>query len=459
MPTLQRRRLLFGGRPFSPAQLPGLALWLRADAGVMKGTSARQYTKTSSQAHTSDDFAGHEIGNADKTIGIWVRRDSTADLQTCVGKALGTGNQREYRCTYRTSGSQWQWICFSDGGNVNFATAAIASSGTGVWELLLLEHDAANDVIRISVNAGTPVATAFATGVFTGTAGFAIGADAKTAANFMNGRIGSCGKWSRILSAADKTEFYNGGRALSWADLSVGLQTGAEFYYNNDEQSGNAADSSGAGLTLTASASAPTVAVGSNFSPAANTDPVMIWRDVFSPLSRRIEQGLTANRPLLNTAAQNGLPVINCDGVDDYLTGLLGATIAQPWTILAACQSASGTAALLDGGTPAEFLLRRNGANWDFYAGANIAGPAHDTNFHQFTMVGNGASGRFRVDRVEFTGNVGADSLTGLTTGARSDGTNVTATKAGEIIACSGALSDRNLALAEAYLKQRWGTP
>lgn len=54
MTTLQRRRLLLGSRPFSPTQLPGLALWNKGDAitGLSDGDPVASWLDSSGNGRT-----------------------------------------------------------------------------------------------------------------------------------------------------------------------------------------------------------------------------------------------------------------------------------------------------------------------------------------------------------------------------------------------------------------------
>jgi len=78
------------------------------------------------------------------------------------------------------------------------------------------------------------------------------------------GRWGRIGFWSnKLLSSGDMTALHNSGKGLYCAELSgtAGLATGLGAYWNGNEESGNAADDSGAGITMTAYGS-PTAAAG-----------------------------------------------------------------------------------------------------------------------------------------------------------------------------------------------------
>ncbi len=86
-------------------------------------------------------------------------------------------------------------------------------------------HDPVADLIYISVNNETPISTAWANGVNTvsvATVPFTIGAGDITDARKWDGLIGSVGFWKRVLTAGERTEFYNSGNGVAYAAISGG---------------------------------------------------------------------------------------------------------------------------------------------------------------------------------------------------------------------------------------------
>lgn len=224
---------------------------LRFDALAPGPGPAAKFTRANNERLTIADNADVSTGDVDFTIAIWVKLDALTDAQTCVGKALTTGNQREYRCTYRATPNNWQWIVFTDGGGANLSSAVTSEGpGLGRWRLLFLEHDAANDTLSIRMDLGVPTVTAYAGGVFDGTASFALGADTAASANSLDGAIASCGFWKRTLTASEQSELWNGGLGLRHAQLSTPMKVSLVAWWDLDEESGNRADAQGSN-TLT----------------------------------------------------------------------------------------------------------------------------------------------------------------------------------------------------------------
>ena len=100
-----------------------------------------------------------------------------------------------------------------------FTVSAGVASGSipsqGVWYLLIASYDPATDTASVSVDAGTP---ATASGGPNGTpADFIIG---NRTGNIdpMQGLIDEAAIWSRVLTAQERTDLYNGGVGLFYLD-------------------------------------------------------------------------------------------------------------------------------------------------------------------------------------------------------------------------------------------------
>jgi len=198
---------------------------------------------------------------------------------------------------------------------------------------------------------------------------------------------------------------------------------------------------------------------------SANNDPVGGWQDQ-SGNGNHVIQATAGKRPLLKTAAQNGLPTITFDGVDDFLQKLYGAALSQPLSIFLAINDRSSAAAntyLFDDATGSLFGLHYTSAGTLLIpaSGTNNLQYAETlpTGFTVYTWLASGASSVFRRDRVQKTaGNGGANTQTGLSLATAFNGTQAGLIDLGEVL-IYGADETANFAAIENYLKTRWGTP
>lgn len=87
--------------------------------------------------------------------------------------------------------------------------------------------------------------------------------------------------------------------------------------------------------------------------PATDTDTVRQLND-HSGNARNVTQGTSAKRPTYRTAVQNGLPVIEFDGVDDFLASAVSSRFTDSVTVFVVLKITGGT------GERFGFNVRRN---------------------------------------------------------------------------------------------------
>ena len=136
----------------------------------------------------------------------------------------------------------------------------------------------------------------------------------KSSTNLGDGSAGSLAKTIRDY-------LYNSGSGRIYSSLSSQQKTdwGLVSWWDLNESTGTRKDSHGSN-NLTASASSPTVANGIVSGRATYTgDVISQWSDL-SGNNRHVTQSTASQKPTLQLAAQNGLPGVLSDGVDDFLT-------------------------------------------------------------------------------------------------------------------------------------------
>lgn len=144
--------------------------------------------------------------NADFTIGAWVYLTNKTTNYTILSKWTEQGNQREYRLRYNQSADRFEFSVSNNGTAVVTVTAnAFGAPTAATWYYIAVWHNAAADVIGISVN-GTSNTTAHTTGVFGGTGTFNVASyvnGSGTHTELLVGRVDELAFWTRVLSASD----------------------------------------------------------------------------------------------------------------------------------------------------------------------------------------------------------------------------------------------------------------
>jgi len=241
---LRKRSPIVSKHGFSPRELRGLDLWLRADLDVSTG-GARQFTATNSENFEIADNASLSTGDVDFTFAGWVYIDNQASNRNIFAKYDTTGENREHRLHFLTSGN-FTFSVSSSGTSAALTDVEATSLGvpaTGQWYFIVCEHDSANDTISIQVNNGTVNTSAHSAGVFDGAAAFHFGS--RVAGEYFWGRLARFGFWKRTLTTVERTELYNSGRSLFYNDLPADLLTSLVSYWDLNEPSGDAIDSHG----------------------------------------------------------------------------------------------------------------------------------------------------------------------------------------------------------------------
>lgn len=169
------------------------------------------------------DTADLSMGDIDFTIAFWAYLETKPGFATLVGKDDFGVPTREYFVIYNPSADRLQFYVSPDGSGFSVVTAdALGSPSTATWYFVVAWHDATANTINIQVNDGTVNSAAHSTGVFNGTAPFALGVGFNNGAaiNSLDGRLDQVGIWKRVLTSGERTALYNSGAGLSYAAIA-----------------------------------------------------------------------------------------------------------------------------------------------------------------------------------------------------------------------------------------------
>lgn len=181
------------------------------------------------------DNAALSTGDIDFTIACWVKVEAGSGtvFPVAVSKHSATAAQREYLLYFDTTANRFALAVYVSTSQIDVVANNFGAVSQDTWYHLVAWHDSVNDLIGISVNAGTADTTLHSGGVNDGNAAFQIGA-ASAASLHWDGLIDEVGFWKRKLTAEEITWLYNGGAGRSYADIVAGMGGGggaARHYY------------------------------------------------------------------------------------------------------------------------------------------------------------------------------------------------------------------------------------
>jgi hypothetical protein len=186
---------------------------------------ARDFEASSTEYFFKTDNANLSTGDIDFTVQARVNFESFADCAILTKWASGS---LEYGLFYLTAdygnGSAANRLHFGvshNGSDQLFVPANnFGAISTATWYTVHGWHDAANNVIGISVNGGTANTSAHSTGVNNGTAAFCVGAqDVVAGESPYDGLMQHCGLWKRVLTAGNRTFLHNGNAGREYSAL------------------------------------------------------------------------------------------------------------------------------------------------------------------------------------------------------------------------------------------------
>lgn len=193
---------------------------------------------------------------------------------------------------------------------------------------------------------------------------------------------------------------------------------------------------------------------------------VSSWPDS-SGNANNATQATGTNQPIFKTAILNGRPIVRFDGTNDNLKTAAFASPLSVSTIfvVAKMSTADQIQYFYDGITTTNrnALLRydaANGGQLDQFAGTEVFGAFVKGSFVVLSSVFNGASSAtYNNGASIISGNVGTQTLTGLSVGA--DRINVAFLNGdiAEILVYDSALSSTDRAKARTYLSQKYAIP
>lgn len=187
-------------------------------AGV--GSSLASYFNGDNSEYLSrTSEAALQTGDIDFTfIGWFYINDGNANY-LLIGKDHSTAGQREYQLQWLAATGRLNFSCFRAtdvGAAVNTANGAAPVT---TWLMFAAWHNAAADTVNVEINANGTIASAATGGALQAASGaqFRLGARSYPSfEGYLRGRMQRVNFFKRVLSAGDRTAFYNSGNGLDY---------------------------------------------------------------------------------------------------------------------------------------------------------------------------------------------------------------------------------------------------
>lgn len=221
------------------------------------------------------------VGDVDFTIAAWVYLDTTKDNQVFVYKRF----PKEYYLGY--TGGTTKKIKFTVYDSLDRHVLYAESFGAPsprAWFFLVAWHDATANTLNIQINNGPVDETPHSSGANSGTGALYLGGSRN--GWYLDGRIDGVGFWKRVLSPAERSRLYNGGKGLDYPfDSHPTLLQSLKAYWKLDEEAGRRADSAGSNHLT------PTPAIGSSTPVDFTKGRRAIERQLTQVVNRAINRG------------------------------------------------------------------------------------------------------------------------------------------------------------------------
>jgi len=171
--------------------------------------------------------AALEMGDIDFTIAGWFN-NYAGGWPGLVLKSNGAGNE-DYKIAIDYA--NYAVVANFNGADGISVTSANNSASSWSYHYFVVWHDAANDLLGVSVDNATPVTQA--TGGLApevSSARFQISGDQGGSANYCNGPIDQVGLWKRVLTSDERTWLYNSGNGRAYSEFGSSNQLTVNVY-------------------------------------------------------------------------------------------------------------------------------------------------------------------------------------------------------------------------------------
>ncbi len=173
------------------------------------GGYATQFSPSRYDYLSTNSTPALRLNATDFTLAGWVFFDSV-DAVSLLGK--WQSGSREYLLA--CDGTFLALSVSSNGSDLTTLNGSV-SLETATWYHFAAWHDTTLQTLNLAIDNGVPASASYASGVFAADSDFEMGRDA-IAETYFGGRLNSVSLWKRLLTAAERTQLYNGGNGLAY---------------------------------------------------------------------------------------------------------------------------------------------------------------------------------------------------------------------------------------------------
>jgi hypothetical protein len=192
--------------------------------------NSRDFEAADTEYFDIADNTDLSMGDIDFEIAGWFNFETNGSFAGLISKLNGAN---EYGLQYQNAGAYLSWNIrnsANDGWGTLHATSAGALS-TATWYFITAGHDSVNNLIYVTLNAGSPESTAWSQGCNDSTSSFRLGD--QNASGYFDGLMAKVGVWKKVLTTDERTWLYNSGTGRTYAQIVAGMtppeSTGAAF--------------------------------------------------------------------------------------------------------------------------------------------------------------------------------------------------------------------------------------
>lgn len=186
-----------------------------------KKSNAAYFILANSEYLSVADTSSLEPGSGSFTLCSWIVLNTKTAQQAIGDKWTTTSNQREYMLDYDVANDSFRIQVSADGTGATVLNSTLTPITTSTWYFVCSELDNTNDLMKISVNAGTANTVAFTTNAFAGTSAFYLGRHAGGTSHYLDAALDEVVYYSRALSADEISWLYNSGTGRTYSEVSA----------------------------------------------------------------------------------------------------------------------------------------------------------------------------------------------------------------------------------------------
>lgn len=233
------------------------------------------------------DSAAVGAGDSDWMWEVWFRTPASLASQEIISKWGADQQHAEFDCYVSGAGAVVFTVYQSGTGTGNGVTSSVTVT-TSTWYQMLIWHDSVNNQVGISINGTATTAATTIAPTQQATAYLNLGTYGNGSGLYFTGIIGAVRKWSRILTASERTELYGGGNGKQYPfdGGGVTLTLTSPQAYQVFQRSGTTGT-----LTITGTLAGMTSDIEANWNGGAYTTVASNASGAFSGTLTGIAQG------------------------------------------------------------------------------------------------------------------------------------------------------------------------